>query len=87
MKLVRVGKKVISWVLLIAMLITLIPSNAINVKAEILEGEEIIEVVADTFVAQPGGNAVWRVTKESIIEFEKQNRIVYPGDYDFLKIS
>jgi len=32
-------------------------------------------------------NAVWRVTKETIIEFEKENRIVYPGDYDFLNIS
>lgn len=32
-------------------------------------------------------NAVWRVTTESIKGFEKENRIVYPGDYDFLKIS
>jgi adenine-specific DNA-methyltransferase len=32
-------------------------------------------------------NAVWRVTIESIKEFEIQKRIIYPGDYDFLKIS
>jgi len=32
-------------------------------------------------------NAVWRVTTETIKDFEKDNRIVYPGDYDFLNIS
>lgn len=32
-------------------------------------------------------NAVWRVTKETIKDFEKEKRIVYPGDYDFLNIS
>ena len=32
-------------------------------------------------------NAVWRVTTETIKDFEKDNRIVYPGDYDFLSIS
>jgi adenine specific DNA methylase Mod len=32
-------------------------------------------------------NAVWRVTSETIKDFEKENRIVFPGDYDFLKIS
>ena len=32
-------------------------------------------------------NAVWRVTKETIIQFENENRIVFPNDYDFLNIS
>lgn len=32
-------------------------------------------------------NAVWRVTTETIKDFERDNRIVYPGDYDFLSIS
>lgn len=32
-------------------------------------------------------NAVWRVTSETIKDFEKENRIVFPGDYDFLNIS
>lgn len=32
-------------------------------------------------------NAVWRVTTETIKDFEKDNRIVYPGDYEFLSIS
>jgi len=32
-------------------------------------------------------NAVWRVTKESYIKFYKENKIVFPGDYDFLNIS
>lgn len=32
-------------------------------------------------------NAVWRVTTETIKEFEREKRIVYPGDYNFLKIS
>lgn len=32
-------------------------------------------------------NAVWRVTKETIKDYEKEKRIVYPGDYDFLAIS
>ncbi len=32
-------------------------------------------------------NAVWRVTKESFKKFYKENRIVFPGDYDFLNIS
>lgn len=31
--------------------------------------------------------AVWRVTKEGIPQYIKENRIVFPGDYDFLKIS
>ncbi|WP_445719966.1 site-specific DNA-methyltransferase [Flavobacterium sp.] len=32
-------------------------------------------------------NAVWRVTTETIKDYIKENRIVYPGDYDFLNIS
>lgn len=31
--------------------------------------------------------AVWRITKEGFPEYLKQNRIVFPGDYDFLKIK
>lgn len=31
--------------------------------------------------------AVWRVTKEGFPEYIKEGRIVFPGDYDFLKIS
>ena len=32
-------------------------------------------------------NAVWRITKESFPQFLNENRIVFPGDYDFLKIT
>ena len=32
-------------------------------------------------------NATWRITKETLPEYMKENRIVFPGDYDFLKIS
>jgi len=32
-------------------------------------------------------NAVWRVTRESFEKFYKENRVVFPGDYSFLKIS
>lgn len=32
-------------------------------------------------------NAVWRVTKETFKKFYKENRIVFPGDYEFLNIS
>ncbi len=32
-------------------------------------------------------NAVWRVTKETFKKFYKENRIVFPGDYDFINIS
>ena len=39
----------------------------------------------EEFPANP--NATWRVTKDSIEEYNKANRIVFPGDYDFLKIS
>ena len=31
--------------------------------------------------------AVWRITKKDFPEYYKQNRIVFPGDYDFLNIS
>ena len=31
--------------------------------------------------------AVWRVTKDGFPQYVKENRIVFPGDYDFLKIS
>lgn len=31
--------------------------------------------------------AVWRITKEGFPEYLKENRIVFPGDYDFLKIK
>ena len=31
--------------------------------------------------------AVWRITKDGFPEYLKENRIVFPGDYDFLKIS
>ena len=32
-------------------------------------------------------NRTWAITKETFEEYYKQNRIVFPGDYDFLKIS
>lgn len=32
-------------------------------------------------------NAVWRVTKKSFVKFYSENKIVFPGDYEFLKIS
>lgn len=31
--------------------------------------------------------AVWRITKEGFPEYLEQNRIVFPGDYEFLRIS
>ena len=31
--------------------------------------------------------AVWRITEEGFPQYLKENRIVFPGDYDFLKIS
>lgn len=31
--------------------------------------------------------AVWRITKEGFPQYLKENRIVFPGDYKFLKIS
>lgn len=38
-----------------------------------------------TFPVNP--QAVWRITKEGFPTYLKQNRIVFPGDYDFLNIS
>jgi len=32
-------------------------------------------------------NAVWRVTSDTFKKFYSENRIVFPGDYDFLNIS
>ena len=32
-------------------------------------------------------NAVWRITVETFKKFYKENRIVFPDDYDFLNIS
>ena len=32
-------------------------------------------------------NATWRITRESIKDYLEQNRIVFPGDYEFLNIS
>lgn len=31
--------------------------------------------------------AVWRITKEGFPQYLEENRIVFPGDYDFLKIT
>lgn len=39
----------------------------------------------DEYPANP--NATWRITKDTIYDYLKDNRIVFPGDYDFLKIS
>ncbi len=32
-------------------------------------------------------NATWRITEDTFPEYIKNNRIVFPGDYDFLRIS
>lgn len=32
-------------------------------------------------------NRVWAVTEETLPEYLKENKIIFPGDYDFLKIS
>lgn len=32
-------------------------------------------------------NATWRITKETLDDYLAQHRIVFPGDYDFLRIS
>lgn len=32
-------------------------------------------------------NRVWAVTKETLPQYLQENRIIFPGDYDFLKIS
>ena len=50
-----------SWLLIAVMVMTLIPSSCIEVKAE----EPTVFMGTDAsgnFVAQPGGNSVWRVT-------------------------
>ena len=39
----------------------------------------------DKFPVNP--NAVWRITRDSFEKFYKDNRIVFPGDYEFLNIS
>jgi len=32
-------------------------------------------------------NSVWRITKDSFSQYYEENRIVFPGDYDFLNIT
>ena len=32
-------------------------------------------------------NATWRITKETLPQYENEHRIIFPGDYDFLRIS
>ena len=32
-------------------------------------------------------NKTWRITKETFQNYYKENRIIFPGDYEFLKIS
>lgn len=39
----------------------------------------------ETYPVNP--QAVWRITKEGFPEYLKENRIIFPDDYDFLKIS
>ena len=39
----------------------------------------------DKYPANP--NATWRITVDTIEDYYKANRIVFPGDYDFLRIS
>lgn len=39
----------------------------------------------DKYPANP--NATWRITKDTFPEYLEQNRIVFPGDYNFLKIA
>ena len=39
----------------------------------------------DEYPANP--NSTWRITKDTIENYIKDNRIVFPGDYDFLKIT
>ncbi len=38
-------------------------------------------------VYKPNSNATWRITKDTINKYLEEKRIVFPGDYDFLKIS
>nr|WP_302825802.1 site-specific DNA-methyltransferase [uncultured Bacteroides sp.] len=39
----------------------------------------------DEYPANP--NATWRITEETFPQYLAENRIVFPGDYDFLRIS
>jgi adenine-specific DNA-methyltransferase len=39
----------------------------------------------DTYPANP--NNVWRITKDTFDDYYANNRIIFPGDYDFLSIS
>ena len=39
----------------------------------------------EEFPANP--QSVWRITKDGIAQYMDEHRIVFPGDYDFLKIS
>ena len=39
----------------------------------------------DEYPANP--NATWRITIDTIEDYYKENRIVFPGDYEFLRIS
>ena len=39
----------------------------------------------DKYPANP--NATWRITQDSFDDYYSQGRIVFPGDYDFLKIG
>ena len=39
----------------------------------------------DEYPANP--NATWRITVDTIEDYYKANRIVFPGDYEFLRIS
>lgn len=32
-------------------------------------------------------NRVWAVTKDTLSKYLEENKIIFPGDYDFLKIS
>ncbi len=39
----------------------------------------------DKYLANP--NATWRITQDTFEDYYSQGRIVFPGDYDFLKIG
>ena len=42
-------------------------------------------ITKEEFPANP--NRTWAITEETFKRYYKENRIVFPGDYDFLKIS
>ena len=42
-------------------------------------------VNGDKFPVNP--NSCWRITKDTFPKYLRKNKIVFPGDYDFLKIS